>query len=79
MQRIVFYSRPECCLCADAKRQFAAAFPQVTVEEIDVDSDRRLRDRYGMDIPVAVLGERELFRGRFDLAGCRAVLTQAES
>ncbi len=79
MQRIVFYSRPACRLCDDAKRQFAAAFPQVAIDEIDVDSDRRLRERYGMDIPVAVLGERELFRHRFDREGCRAVLTQAES
>ncbi len=79
MQRIVFYSRPACCLCEDAKRQFAAAFPETAIEEIDVDSDRSLRERYGMDIPVAVLGERELFRRRFDLAGCRAVLRQAES
>ncbi len=79
MHRIVFYSRAECCLCADAKRQFAAAFPQVAINEIDVDSDHRLRERYGMDIPVAVLGERELFRRRFDRESCLAALTRAES
>lgn len=79
MQRIVFYTRPACCLCDRAKRQFAAAFPHVTIEEVDVDSDRRLSERYGMHIPVAALNGRELFRGRFDLASCRAALTRTES
>ena len=79
MQRIVFYTRPACCLCDRAKRQFAAAFPHVTIEEVDVDSDRRLSERYGMHIPVAALDGRELFRGRFDLASCRAALTRTES
>ena len=79
MQRIVFYTRPACCLCDQAKRQFAAAFPHVTIEEVDVDSDRRLSERYGMHIPVAALNGRELFRGRFDLASCRAALTRTES
>lgn len=79
MQRIVFYTRPACRLCDQAKRQFAAAFPHVTIEEVDVDSDRRLSERYGMHIPVAALDGRELFRGRFDLASCRAALTPKES
>lgn len=79
MQRIVFYTRPACRLCDQAKRQFAAAFPHVTIEEVDVDSDRRLSERYGMHIPVAALDGRELFRGRFDPASCRAALTPKES
>lgn len=79
MQRIVFYTRPACCLCEEAKRQFAAAFPDAAIDEIDVDSDRSLSERYGMDIPVAVLDGRELFRGRFDPASCRATLHREET
>lgn len=76
MHRIAFYTRPQCRLCEDAKRQFAAAFPEIAIDAIDVDSDRQLNERYGMHIPVAVFGERELFRHRFDLEGCREVFEQ---
>ena len=43
------------------------------IEEIDVDSDPALRQRYGFDIPVAVVGGRELFRHRFTPAALRAL------
>jgi len=78
MRSITFYSRPQCHLCDDAKLAFAAAFPDVAIEEVDVDSDPRLRARYGADIPVAVIGEQEVFRHRFDIEACRAALTRGE-
>ena len=49
-------------------RELREAVPGIEVEEVDVDSDASLRDRYGMDIPVAVENEIELFRHRFDPA-----------
>ncbi len=66
MLEIVFYTRPGCRLCREALRQLAAAVPDATVREVDVDSDPDLRSRYGFDIPVAVADGRELFRHRFD-------------
>lgn len=78
MRTITFYSRPGCHLCDDAKLAFAAAFPEVAIEELDVDSDPQLAERYGTEIPVAMLGRQELFRHRFDLAACRAALTRGE-
>lgn len=73
MLSVTLYSRPGCRLCEDAKRDLFEALPSVEVREIDVDSDPRLRSRYGFDIPVAVAGGRELFRHRFDPL-CIAVL-----
>ena len=78
MRSITFYSRPLCHLCDDAKLAFAAAYPDVAIDEVDVDSDPRLSERYGTEIPVALLGEQELFRNRFDIEACRAALTRGE-
>jgi glutaredoxin len=44
---------------ADALRRFGIDF-----EEIDVDSDPRLDELYGADVPVLFLGEDELCRHR---------------
>ena len=71
MPRITFYSRPGCHLCEDARREMELAEPSIEIDEIDVDSDPLLRERYGLDIPVAVAGERELFRHRFTPAALR--------
>lgn len=73
MSRVTFYSRPGCRLCDDARRQLELAEPGLEIEEIDVDSDPDLRQRYGLDIPVAVAGERELFRHRFTPAALRVL------
>lgn len=73
MPRVKFYSRPGCRLCDDARRQLELAEPRLEIEEIDVDSDPALRQRYGLDIPVAVAGGRELFRHRFTPAALRAL------
>lgn len=68
MLRVTLYSRPGCRLCEEARRELVAAAPEATIEEVDVDTNPRLRERYGWDIPVAVQGDRELFRHRFDPA-----------
>ena len=78
MRSITFYTRPQCHLCEGAKREFTAAFPEITIEAINVDSDPALARRYGMDIPVAVFENQELFRHRFDLESCRAVFPRGE-
>ncbi len=74
MPRVILYSRPNCCLCADARREFALAMPDVQLEEIDVDSDPELQVRYGDDIPVAVVNGHVLFRHRFDPDSVRNLL-----
>ena len=70
---MTLYSRPGCRLCDEAIGELEAAVPGVAVEKVDVDSDPDLRDRYGLDVPVAVESGRELFRHRFDPA-CIALI-----
>lgn len=73
MVRVTLYSRPGCRLCEEAKRELRAAVPGILVDEVDVDSEPSLRDRYGLDIPVAVENGLELFRHRFD-PSCLALI-----
>lgn len=68
MPRVTLYSRLGCRLCEEAMRELREAAPGIEVEEIDVDSEESLRDRFGRDIPVAVENGIELFRHRFDPA-----------
>ncbi|MCY4189224.1 MAG: glutaredoxin family protein [Bryobacterales bacterium] len=71
MRPVTLYSRPGCRLCAEARRELELACPGLQVDEVDVDSDPALRERYGLHIPVAVAGGRELFRHRFTEAALR--------
>ena len=68
MLHVTLYSRPGCRLCETARRDLEAAVQDITVEEVDVDRDPQLLERYGSDVPVAVSDGRELFRHRFDPA-----------
>ena len=68
MTRVTLYSRPGCRLCEEARQELESAVPQAKVEVVDVDSQPALRQRLGLDIPVAESGGRELFRHRFDPA-----------
>jgi len=57
-------SRRNCCLCEDAKHVVAAAaaLDLCTWEIVDVDRDKALLVRYGLDVPVLLLNGQELFR-----------------
>lgn len=73
MPLVTLYSRPDCRLCDEARRELAAAAPTATIEVVDVDSDPELSERFGLEIPVATVRGRELFRHRFDPA-CLALI-----
>jgi glutaredoxin len=73
---IVFYTRRNCPLCAEAGavlEAFAARFP-LAIEYRDVDSVREWRQRHGMEVPLAFLGERMLFKFRIDEAALESAL-----
>ena len=71
MPRVTFYSRPGCHLCDEARRAMELAWPGLEIDEVDVDSDPLLSERYGVHIPVAVAQGRELFRHRFTATALR--------
>ncbi|HXH72912.1 MAG TPA: glutaredoxin family protein [Mariprofundaceae bacterium] len=69
-------SRRECCLCEDAKEIVAAQAESglCTWEVIDVDRDKALLVRYGMDVPVLLIDGRQAFMHRVAADELRSAL-----
>ena len=70
MMKVVIYSRPGCHLCDEAKAaiQEADCPSQFTLEEVNIESDPGLLQRYRYDIPVITIDGVEAFRHRVDSA-----------
>ena len=63
---LTMYSRPGCHLCHDMKaviERIAETLPLV-LEEIDISTDPALETRYGLEIPVLMIGERKAAKYR---------------
>jgi glutaredoxin len=68
--QIEIYSRPGCHLCDDAKgviELFKRNYP-IEIKVTDVDSDAKLREAYGYEIPVVMINGQEVCRHRVDTA-----------
>jgi glutaredoxin len=66
-QRVVVYSREDCHLCDDAKAilgEYAEFLPRV--EDVDIDRDPELRERFGTSIPVVECDGKIRFKGQVD-------------
>ncbi|MBI3126338.1 MAG: glutaredoxin family protein [Candidatus Tectomicrobia bacterium] len=74
---LTLYTRRQCHLCEEAKEALRAEFPNLPIEEIDVDTDPALAARHGEEVPVAFLGEAKAFKYRLDAARLRRLLAQA--
>lgn len=63
---VVIYSRPNCHLCEEAKKEMIAADcdAQYTLQEVNIESNLELLERYKFDIPVIMIDGREAFRHR---------------
>ncbi len=63
---VIIYSRPGCHLCDEAKQAIEAAhcLHEYTLEEINIESDPGLLNRYQYDIPVITINGVEAFRHR---------------
>jgi glutaredoxin len=70
MARVDLYTRTGCHLCDDAK----AALERVRAEEsfelhvTDVDSDPRLAEQYGLEVPVVLLDGKKVAKYHLDEA-----------
>ncbi len=62
--RVVLYTRSGCHLCEDAKALLVRH--GLRVDEVDIDVDPELVERYGLCVPVVEIEGRERFRGRVD-------------
>lgn len=63
---VTLYTRPGCHLCEVAKEQMLAAncADLYVLEEINIESDPVLVDRYGVKIPVVTINGSDAFRFR---------------
>jgi glutaredoxin len=61
---VIIYSRPGCHLCEEAKQAIESAqcANEYALEEIDIESDVVLLQRYRYDIPVITINGEEAFR-----------------
>ncbi len=66
LPHIQVMSRRQCCLCDDVKA-VVEALSEVgccSWEVVDVDRDKGLMVRYGLDVPVVLVNGKEAFRHR---------------
>lgn len=65
-RQIRLYTRRDCCLCEEMKgvvRDVAEEVP-LEVEEVDVDSEPDLREKFGGEVPVLFIDGRKAFKYR---------------
>lgn len=78
-REVTIYTRPGCHLCEEAKSAIVPLLREfrATLREINVDEDPALAERYGWDVPVILIGEREAAMHRVNLAHFRKRLAAA--
>lgn len=66
--RVEIYSKPDCSLCAEAKRVLLALQHQIPFEllERNIEDDIQLFERYRYDIPVVFIDGQRAFKHRLD-------------
>ena len=65
-RQIRLYTRRDCCLCEEMKgvvRDVAEEVP-LEVEEVDVDCEPDLREKFGGEVPVLFIDGRKAFKYR---------------
>ncbi len=65
-RQIRLYTRRDCCLCEEMKgvvRDVAEEVP-LEMEEVDVDSEPDLREKFGGEVPVLFIDGRKAFKYR---------------
>lgn len=77
--RVVVYSRPDCHLCEEAKAEIARAncSDLFDLVDINIDTDPRLVDLYGYDIPVVTIDDAHVFKHRVTSADFRREIDHA--
>lgn len=75
--RVVLYTKSNCGLCEKMKEQMALANCDelYTLEEVDIEKDAEVYERYRYEIPVLRINGVEAFRYRLKAEEFRAYLT----
>ncbi len=76
MIALTLYSRPGCHLCDEMKaivNRVAQSIP-LQLEEIDISTSQELEDRYGLEIPVLLVGGKKAAKYRLREEELRRIL-----
>lgn len=67
-RRLYLYTRPGCKLCESLLSEAGPVARRhgVVIEQVNIDQHPDLLERFGLDIPVLALDEREICRHRLD-------------
>jgi len=67
---LVLYTKPGCCLCDEMKAQLESARTGRAwrLEQVDIERDPELFERYRNSIPVLAIAGRVAFKGRLTVA-----------
>jgi glutaredoxin len=78
MTTVTLYTKPDCHLCDVAHEVLEGVRADFAfdIERVDISSDRALRKRYGVRIPVVAVDGVELFEHRVDGQALRLFLTE---
>ena len=81
MTKVTVYSKPNCHLCDEAKAAIheAGCEGQFILEEVNIESDPDLLERYRYEIPVIAIDGVEAFRHRVSSDEFRQALQRAQS
>jgi 4a-hydroxytetrahydrobiopterin dehydratase len=61
---VTLYTRQNCPLCDKAREAIRASGATVRMQEVDIDRDESLRERYTNEVPVILIDGQEAFRHR---------------
>ncbi|MBI3893310.1 MAG: glutaredoxin family protein [Candidatus Wallbacteria bacterium] len=77
---VVLYTRPDCCLCHEAKQVLETVRRRRPFEllEKNVDETPELASLYGQEIPVVLVEGRKAFKYRVDPIKLERLLDRAE-
>ncbi|MBA3243367.1 MAG: glutaredoxin family protein [Acidobacteria bacterium] len=78
---VVFYTKPGCHLCEEAKREIerAGVKDEYTFEEVNILSSIELQRRYGTEIPVVNINGTHAFKYSLTADEFRRALRMAEA
>lgn len=76
MIRVTLYSRPGCHLCDEMKAVVARVSSSVPIalDEVDISSDKRLEELYGLEIPVLMVEGKKAAKYRVTEGELRRIL-----
>ena len=77
---VIIYTRPGCHLCEEAKAaiESAGCSDQFVLEEINIESDEALLNKYKYDIPVVTIDGVETFIHRLTPSDFRQKILQPQ-